>query len=83
MTWSTMTEFSDHRLYFDDLQMDSCGYQKPHPLMSWRNRLIWRNGRIDLLLLAILISPFKSNTRLEAENAVLRLCLAPKFSEFV
>src|SRR5262245_11734281 len=25
------------------------GYQKPHPLMSWRNRLIWRNGRIDLL----------------------------------
>ena len=42
-------------------------------MQQW-NHLSWRNDRIGLLLfvLAVLVSPFKSKLRLEAENAVLR-----------
>ena len=40
--------------------------------MRRRNWLSWRHDRAIRVLLAILASPFKSKSRLEAENAALR-----------
>src|ERR1700721_3173059 len=40
--------------------------------MAWWNRLNRRNDRLLCFVLAVLVSPFKSKLRLEAENAVLR-----------
>jgi hypothetical protein len=41
-------------------------------LISWRNHLTSADNVLTVLLLVILASPFKSKSRLEAENAALR-----------
>jgi hypothetical protein len=41
-------------------------------LLSESARLSWHDDRVICFVLAVLASPFKSKSRLEAENAVLR-----------
>src|ERR1700694_5407566 len=51
----------------------ACVYRKPHPdFIRYQNRLSCAMIAFIRFVLAVLAAPFKSNSRLEAENAGLR-----------